>query len=289
MTSAAFRSAAAPARAGTGQAGWLSGRAYRNAGLMTPGMPATPAGFPLAGVGHVLAVTARPGQESAELGGLLYAFRRAGARVALLCLTRGEASPLNSTCERLETIRPFELQVAAGIVGISSVMVADFPDGGLSRSPVPELTGRVRRAIGEHEPDLVLVTDPAAGSPDDARVAQAACLAAQQAGVPVAARTVPGAWDSWPLDLGAQTAAARAVQRSAAAAHASQSAALTQLGHRLDLLDGQEHLRWLVPPAAVASCDLLARGQRGSSEHDDAGDRDRGGGKLQREPGRRDS
>ena len=70
---------------------------------------------------NVLAVIARPGQESAELGAMLHTFRRGGARLTLLCLTRGEASPLNSTCERLETIRPFELHVAAGLLGVSSV------------------------------------------------------------------------------------------------------------------------------------------------------------------------
>ena len=65
-------------------------------------------------------VTARPGQESADLGGLLYAFRRAGTDLALLCLTRGEASPLNSTwAARLEAIRPWELQLAAKVLGIS--------------------------------------------------------------------------------------------------------------------------------------------------------------------------
>ena len=39
----------------------------------------------------MLAVTARPGQESADLGGLLYVFRRSGASLSLLCLTLGEA------------------------------------------------------------------------------------------------------------------------------------------------------------------------------------------------------
>ena len=71
-----------------------------------------PDGAPLSLADRVLAVTARPGQESADLGGLLYAFRRAGARMALLCLTRGEASPLNSTFARLEAVRPGELQLA---------------------------------------------------------------------------------------------------------------------------------------------------------------------------------
>jgi len=197
---------------------------------------------------RVLAVTARPGQESAELGGLLSAFRRAGSSTALLCLTRGEASPLNSTCERLETIRPWELQVASGIVGISSVMLADFPDGGLIRAPMSALIERIERAIVEYGPDLLVVSEPAPGSPDDEQVAEATCRAARRAGLPVAARTLAGAVDSWPLHLGASAPAVRALQRSAAAAHASQAEALGEVHDQLDSLDGQEWLRWLVPP-----------------------------------------
>lgn len=40
----------------------------------------------------------------------LHAFRRAGGGLALLCLARGQASPLNSTCERPERFRSRELQ-----------------------------------------------------------------------------------------------------------------------------------------------------------------------------------
>ena len=200
--------------------------------------------------GMVLAVIARPGQESAELGGLLYGFRRQGASLALLCLTRGEASSQNATCERLETIRPFELQVAAGLLGVSSVSVSDYPDGGLRLSPVTELTERVRRAIGAYQPDLLLVVDPAAaGDPDDARVAKAACLAAEACGLPVVARTEPGTRRSWMIDLGADAAAARALQQCAAQAHVSQAAARPELLRRLGRLGRRELLRWLVPPA----------------------------------------
>jgi LmbE family N-acetylglucosaminyl deacetylase len=214
-------------------------------------VPAAPAGEPLPLAKKVLAVTARPGQESADLGALLYALGRRGASLALLCLTRGEASPVNSTCEPLETIRPWELQVAAGLLGISSVRVSDYQDGRLRLAPVPALTERVRQVIREHGPDLLLVVDPAAaGDPDDARVAQATCLAAQPARLPVAARMAPGGHSGWLIDLGADAAAARAVQRSAVAAHASQSAALPLLRRCLDLLDGRERLRWLRSPAA---------------------------------------
>jgi LmbE family N-acetylglucosaminyl deacetylase len=212
-------------------------------------VPQAPVGEPLSQARSVVAVIARPGQESADLGALLYAFSRRGARVALLCLTRGEASPLNATCEPLETVRPWELQVAAGLLGVSSVRVSDYPDGGLRLAPVPALTARVRSMIREHEPDLVLVVDPAAsGDADDARVAKAACLAAQSASLPVAARTAPGACGSWPLDLGADAALGRAIQLSAVAAHASQSAELPRLRRRLDLQTGPEQVRWLCWP-----------------------------------------
>ena len=214
------------------------------------------AAAPLPRAGNVLVVTARPGQESAELGGLLYAFRRSGASLALLCLTRGEASPLNSTCARLEAVRPWELQLAANVLGVSSVAVADYPDRGLRRQPTADLTERVQRAIRQYTADLLLVIDPA-GDPDDTAVAMAACAAAHRAGVPVvarvvAARPVAGGDGAWTIDLGGEAVTARAIQKAAAAAHASQSAALAELADCLDRLDGREQLRWLIAPHRTA-------------------------------------
>ena len=70
---------------------------------------------------------------------------------------------------------------------------------------------------------------PGGGRPDDTAVALAACAAARQAGVPVVARAEPGARGTWMIDLGADAATARAIQKSAAAAHQSQSDALPGL------------------------------------------------------------
>jgi len=229
-------------------------------------------GRPLPRAWHVLAVTARPGQESADLGRLLYAFRRRGASVALLSLTRGEASPRNSTCERLEVIRPWELQVAAGLLGISVLMVADYADGGLDRYPAAELAERVRRAIRAHAADLLLVIDPARSEParDDAAVARAVCAAAEQTGVPVLARMPRAARSGWHVDLGADAAVAdaagadaavaRAVQRAALAAHASQVGARPGTQQRTQRTqqrtqrrqDDREQMRWLVPPRRMS-------------------------------------
>ncbi len=196
----------------------------------------------------VLAVTARPGQESAELGGLLYAFRRAGASLSLLCLTRGEAAAHNSASARLVAIRPWEVQLAAAVLGIGELTVANYPDGKLSQQPAAELSGRIRRAIRQYSADLLVVTAPEAGDGDDIAVARAAAAAAAQLGLPVLARTRLGTPGAWTIDLGADAATARAIQKSAAAAHSSQSQALPALMRRLDALDGREALRWLLFP-----------------------------------------
>jgi len=197
---------------------------------------------------RVLAVTARPGPESADLGALLYTFGRSGAWVSLLSLTRGEASELNSTIEPLHAVRPWELQVAASLLGISSVAVADYPDGELSSCNVSGLAERVGRAIADQSADVILVTDPAESGLDDAVVAMAAGAAAQKARLPVLARTLSAVRGGWQVDLGDDAARVRAVQRSAVAAHASQSDRLADLRFRLRLLGRTEWLRWLVPP-----------------------------------------
>ncbi len=202
---------------------------------------------------NVLAVIARPGRESADLGALLYAFRRRGARLALLSLTRGEASPLNSDL-RAAGDHP---ALRAASRGRASGHLVGHGGRLPRRRPSPRSGARahreVRRAIRSHAPDLLLVVDPAtAGDPDDAWAAKAACLAAAPAGLPVLARTAPGARGGWVIELGTDAAAGRAIQRCAAGAHASQSAAGPQVRRHLDLLGTRERLRWLIPPAPDA-------------------------------------
>jgi LmbE family N-acetylglucosaminyl deacetylase len=200
---------------------------------------------------RVLAVTARPGQESADLGGVLYAFRRSGASLSLLCLTRGEAATRNSGTARLEAARPWEVQIAAAILGIGQVAVTSYRDGRLHQYDMSDLAGRIQQAVSEYSAGLLLVVAPEAGDIADAAVARAATAAALQTGVPAAARTRPGVLGAWALDLGGDAETARAIQKSAVAAHASQSEALPEVIGRLDQLGRTETLRWLVSPARV--------------------------------------
>src|ERR1700759_2298194 len=125
---------------------------------------------PLPSAIRVLAVTARPGQESADLGGLLFAFRRPGAALSLLCRTRGEASGYNAGTARLESTRPWEVQVAASILGIRRVAVAGYRDGNLQHYRTPDLAERIQQAISEYTADLVLVVAPETGDVADAAV-----------------------------------------------------------------------------------------------------------------------
>ena len=199
---------------------------------------------------RVLAVTARPGQESADLGGPLYAFLRSGASLSLLCLTLGETGQ-SSGVTRLEAARPWEVQMAASILGIRQVSIASYRDGRLHRYRTSELTGRIQQAISKYSADLVLVVAPETGDIGDAAVARAATAAALLAGVPLAARTRPGVSGAWTVDLGAEAEVARAIQKSATAAHATQSEALPAMISRLDQLGSMETLRWLVSPARV--------------------------------------
>jgi LmbE family N-acetylglucosaminyl deacetylase len=207
--------------------------------------PRTAASGGLPAAISVLAVTARPGQESADLGGILQVFRRSGANLSLLCLTRGEATPVGLGAARLEAVRPWEVQMAASILGIREVTVANYPDGALHRHRAAELTERIGRAIRQHAPDLVLVVAPEAGDSGDLAVAQAASAAAGRAGVSLAARTRHDAPASWTVQLGESAELIRAIQHSAVAAHASQPELLATVTRRLDLLEDSEALRWL--------------------------------------------
>lgn len=200
---------------------------------------------------RVLAVTARPGQEAADLGGPLYVLRRSRASLSLLCLTLAESAAPGSGSTRLEAERLGEVQAAASILGIRQVSVAGYRDGRLHHYRISELAGRIEHAISKYSAELMLVTAPETGDIGDAAVARAATVAALQTGVPLAARTRPGVHGSWVLDLGAEAEVARAIQKSAAAAHATQSAALPGLISRVDELDSVEALRWLVSPARV--------------------------------------
>jgi hypothetical protein len=122
-----------------------------------------------------------------------------------------------------------------------------------TRCPHEELADRVLRAIRQHSADLLLVISPELGTSDDVAVAAAVHTAARQAGLGVVESTAPEAPGAWLIDLGNGADAARTIQKTAAAAHQSQSQELPRVIRRLDLLDGREAVRWVVPAADAAT------------------------------------
>jgi N-acetylglucosamine malate deacetylase 2 len=117
-------------------------------------------GRPLAGR-TVLGIFAHPDDESLACGGTLACLADAGARVVVICASRGEAG---STCDpslvpegdSLGAVRVRELRDAAAVLGIAEVIVLDHPDGDLRWAHVPELHAEIVLMLERYRPDAVV-------------------------------------------------------------------------------------------------------------------------------------
>ena len=108
----------------------------------------------------ILAIFAHPDDESIACGGTLARAADAGARVVLLCASRGEAG---SVCDAalvpdgdLGRVRTHELRDAAAVLGIAELIVMDHPDGDLRWDHVPELHHEIVTTIQRYRPDAVI-------------------------------------------------------------------------------------------------------------------------------------
>jgi N-acetylglucosamine malate deacetylase 2 len=216
----------------------------------------------------VLAVVAHPDDESFGLGAVIDLLATRGAEVHVLCYTHGEASTLNETRADLHAARESELRQAAAELGVASVTLLDYPDGGLSRVPAGELAAHAAVAAARRGAAGLLVFDDTGitGHPDHRAATAAAVLAARHAGPPVLAWALPGVVAA---QLKAETGqdfagqppdtidfcvrVSRTRQRRAALLHASQVSPAAVLWRRLQLQGECEHLRWLVPLSAAAA------------------------------------
>lgn len=217
----------------------------------------------------VLAVCAHPDDESFGLGAVLDALTHAGSRVSLLCLTRGErGGGAGGTTGDLAAVRSGELSSAAAELGLERLEVLDHPDGDLALVPLEELATRVGRTIEHAGAELLLVFDEGGitGHPDHQRATQAAVLAGRQAGLGVVAWALPqrvaealnaefgtafAGRDVGSLDL--RVAVDRSRQWRAISRHRSQAGEFPLVARRLELLGGNEHLRWILHPGAGSS------------------------------------
>jgi LmbE family N-acetylglucosaminyl deacetylase len=108
----------------------------------------------------VLGVFAHPDDESLACGGTLARLADAGARVVVLCASRGEAGSISDPAlvpdGDLGRVRARELHDAAAVLGVTEVILLDHPDGDLRWVHVPELHAEIVAAIRRYRPDAVI-------------------------------------------------------------------------------------------------------------------------------------
>jgi LmbE family N-acetylglucosaminyl deacetylase len=113
----------------------------------------------LAGV-TILAVFAHPDDESLACGGTIARLADAGARVVLVCASRGDRgshSPAGVLPPGdLGRIRTAELRAAAETLGIADLVILNHPDGSLRWADVPQFHGELMIALRRYRPEAVV-------------------------------------------------------------------------------------------------------------------------------------
>jgi len=239
----------------------IAGRMNSPQGRAGAGRP----GRRLPGWANVLVVVAHPDDESFGLGAIISQMTAAGAAAHILCYTHGEASTLNHNRADLDTERQAELRHASAQLGVASLALLGYPDGGLAAIPPAALAAHAVELAARHRPDGLLVFDDTGitSHPDHQAATRAAALAATATRLPVLAWALPAAiadrlraetgqaFTGQPphrLDLCVRVDRTR--QRRAAGAHASQISPSAVIWRRWQLQGDREHLRWLLPPPA---------------------------------------
>ncbi|CAM3220316.1 PIG-L deacetylase family protein [Nocardioides dubius] len=105
--------------------------------------------------GRVLCVVAHPDDVEYGTSAAVAAWTSAGADVAYLLLTRGEAGMDALEPEQTAVLRAAEQRTACDVVGVRELDFLDHPDGVLSYSL--ELRRDIARRIRGYRPDAVLV------------------------------------------------------------------------------------------------------------------------------------
>jgi len=106
----------------------------------------------------LLAVFAHPDDESLACGGLLAMCAESGARVTILCLTRGEHGPGGGS-HSLRDVREAELRDAARVLGVHEVVLLAHEDGMLPWIAPSVLEADVLAVIRRTAPDVVVTFD----------------------------------------------------------------------------------------------------------------------------------
>ncbi len=127
----------------------------------------------------LLGIYAHPDDEVLGPGGTLARYAAAGARVALVIATRGEAGeiarPGVATPETLPQVREQEMRCSAAALGVSDLIFLDYRDSGMAGSPdnkhpaalvnapASDVVSQLAAIIRRLQPQVVLTFEPYGG------------------------------------------------------------------------------------------------------------------------------
>jgi LmbE family N-acetylglucosaminyl deacetylase len=113
---------------------------------------------------RILLIFAHPDDETFSTGGLSRRYADAGAEIALVTATRGDAGSTGDPpiCDRdeLPARREAELREAADILGIGSVQLLGYRDKHLVEAPPDEIREALVGFVRAHRPQVVITFDP---------------------------------------------------------------------------------------------------------------------------------
>ncbi len=164
-----------------------------------PAVPMRTAPLAVAGE-HLVVIVAHPDDETFGCGSLIAQSSAAGARVTVLCATRGGAGervpdPITD-CWPLGLVREVELVQAARVLGIDDVTLLGYRDSGfdgpahrqsLVAAPLAEVARDLTARLADLRPDVVLTLDGSDGHRDHVHLRDAVALAIDGL-VPIAGR-----------------------------------------------------------------------------------------------------
>jgi LmbE family N-acetylglucosaminyl deacetylase len=106
----------------------------------------------------ILAVFAHPDDESLACGGTIARLADAGARVIVICASRGErgshTGPVSD--DSLGRTRGAEIRAAARTLGVAELILLNHPDGDLRWCEVSELHAELLMFMRRHDPAAVI-------------------------------------------------------------------------------------------------------------------------------------
>lgn len=105
---------------------------------------------------RVLVVVAHPDDAEYGLSAAVQMWTRAGVEVSYLLLTHGEAG-MQRPPEEAGPLRAAEQAAACAAVGVSDLVMLDYPDGHLTHSA--ELCRDIARQVRRLRPDVVIATN----------------------------------------------------------------------------------------------------------------------------------